>query len=98
MQNAKSNQLDNHFLIASPGLDDPLFSQSVTLICKHSELGSFGIIINQPITLSIAEVLDKLAIIDPFPTHLVDILSLNGGPVQPEQGFIIHDNSEKHWR
>ena len=47
--------LTNHFLIAMPSLSDPNFHQSVTLICAHDEQGCMGIVINQPLDMSLAE-------------------------------------------
>ena len=42
----RSAYLTNQFLIAMPGMDDPNFAQTVTLICEHSEQGALGIVIN----------------------------------------------------
>ena len=45
----ESSYLQSQLLIAMPGLDDPYFKQSVTLICQHSMEGGFGLTINKPI-------------------------------------------------
>ena len=34
---SKDGSLTNQLLVAMPGLDDPHFSQTVTLICEHGE-------------------------------------------------------------
>ena len=39
--------LDNHFLIAMPGMRDDRFARSVIYICAHSDEGAMGLIINQ---------------------------------------------------
>lgn len=97
------NYLKNQLLIAMPGLNDPYFKQSVTLICQHSEEGCFGLTINKPIEISIDEVFKQLNI-DSEKEASTKIISKNsnlsmpalrGGPVQIEQGFIIHDSSHK---
>lgn len=102
--------LQSQLLIAMPGLDDPYFKQSVTLICQHSEDGCFGLTINKPIEITVDEVLKQLEIESDQPvtdTAKVKYSQLNkslspksmhalrGGPVQIEQGFIIHDSKTK---
>lgn len=114
--NTVDNTIDNSYLqsqllIAMPGLDDPYFKQSVTLICQHNEDGCFGLTINKPIEITIDEVLKQLEIDSDQPvtnaaktkyTQLSKSASpksmpaLRGGPVQIEQGFVIHD-SESKW-
>jgi len=85
-----NHYLNNHFLIAMPALDDPNFFHSVTYICEHNEQGAMGIVINNPLDISISDVL----------THMDmsvndQMLSKNpvyfGGPVQPDRGFVIHE-------
>lgn len=105
------NYLQNQLLVAMPGLNDPYFKQSVTLICQHNEEGCFGLTINKPIEISVDEVLKQLNLntetsnssdrigitVDTETTHIQRSKSaLRGGPVQIEQGFIIHD-SKKQW-
>lgn len=97
------NYLKNQLLIAMPGLNDPYFKQSVTLICQHSEEGCFGLTINKPIEISIDEVFKQLNIDSEKEASTKNISknsnlsmpALRGGPVQIEQGFIIHDSSHK---
>jgi len=96
------NYLKSQLLIAMPSLQDPYFKQSVTLICQHSSEGCFGLTINKPSNVTIDEVLkqleidskDKSSVEDNHSTILMP--ALRGGPVQVEQGFIIHD-SDKSW-
>ena len=83
--------LANHFLIAMPGLDDENFGHSVTLICHHDEEGAMGIVINQALDLTVAELFsnaglatDKLL----HPSHSV----WHGGPVRQEHLFVLHDS------
>lgn len=97
-QATKSNQNDSYLqsqlLIAMPSLGDPYFEHSVTLICQHNKDGCFGLTINRPIDITIDELLDQLEI----PTEKLtskDMPALRGGPVQIEQGFVIHDTDRK---
>ena len=41
--------LQHHFLIAMPALQDPLFRRSVVYICEYNDDGAMGIIINKPL-------------------------------------------------
>ncbi len=87
--------LRNHLLIAMPGMGDPNFEHSVSLVCQHDEYGAFGITINRPLELTIGELLSQLEIEVNVP-HIAGQLALSGGPVQPEQGFVLHDG-ERNW-
>lgn len=86
----KQHFMQSQFLIAMPNLSDPYFDHSVTLICQHTDEGSFGLTINRPIQLTVKELFSQLNI--PIKDESIgEIKALSGGPVQPEQGFIIHD-------
>ncbi len=54
--------LNNQFLVAMPSLADPNFSQSVTLVCEHTDRGALGIVINRPLEMKMSEVLEQLAL------------------------------------
>lgn len=41
--------LQHHFLIAMPALQDPIFRRSVVYICEHNQDGAMGIIVNKPL-------------------------------------------------
>lgn len=81
--------LTNQFLIAMPTLADANFSQTVTLICEHNEQGALGLIINRPMRMRLNDVFEQLELgAAPFAAH--DQPILQGGPVQPDRGFVIH--------
>jgi putative transcriptional regulator len=82
--------LANHFLIAMPGLADPNFARSVTLICEHSEQGAMGIVINRPTDLRLRDILEQLDI-PSNKTRLADLPVFLGGPVQGNRGFVVHE-------
>ena len=88
------SNLRNHFLIAMPGMGDPTFEHTVTLVCQHDEYGAFGITINRPIELTVGELFSQLAIAV-NDAHIAGQLALSGGPVQAEQGFVLHDGSRQ---
>ncbi|QBH95417.1 YqgE/AlgH family protein [Limnobaculum zhutongyuii] len=90
--------LQHHFLIAMPTLEDPCFNHSVVYICEHNRNGTMGLVINKPLgELTVEEVLTKL---DIYPTPKVSSIHLNnpvldGGPLADDRGFILHTPRQK---
>lgn len=81
--------LENQMLIAMPGMADPNFERSVTLMCQHSEQGAVGITINRGSEFNLGEVFDQLKI--PCEDQQMRGRSvLEGGPVSPDRGFVLH--------
>lgn len=81
----------NQLLIAMPAMRDPHFTHTVTLVCQHDEEGAFGITINRPTDLQLSTLLDQLEIEINDPV-LAKRPVLSGGPVQSDQGFVLHDS------
>ncbi len=82
--------LTHHFLIAMPGLDDRTFSKSVVYMCEHSDRGALGLVINKPSDITLKSLFDKVEL----PLHRSDLaqaLVFQGGPVQTERGFVLHE-------
>lgn len=88
--------LGNHFLIAVPGMNDPNFSRSVTLVCQHSTEGAMGLVLNRHSDYRVGDVLDQMNI-RTDDAMLAASPVLIGGPVQPERGFVLHDADEAEW-
>ena len=82
--------LANQLLIAMPGMADPNFSSTVTLICEHNDEGALGIVINRPLNLKLSGLFEQLELSDADP-NAGEIPVLMGGPVGPERGFVLHD-------
>jgi putative transcriptional regulator len=80
---------NNHLLVAMPSLADPNFSHSVTLICEHNERGALGIVVNRPLEMRLAEVLEQLSL-ETDDARLREMPVLAGGPVQRDRGFVLH--------
>jgi putative transcriptional regulator len=95
VQASTSDSLRDHFLLAMPGLDAGLFSGSITYICEHGEAGAMGLVINQPLDLSLVEIFDHLGIA--VAPNFVDRTVLAGGPVQVDHGFVLHPADEDSW-
>ena len=69
-------------LLSEPFMGDYYFGRSVVLLAEHNEEGSFGIVLNKPIT-------------DPFNEIVKDFPDFDGqlfvgGPVETESLFFIH--------
>ncbi len=84
--------LANHLLIAMPGMADPNFSSTVTLICEHNDDGALGIVINRPLTLKLGGLFEQLELTE-ADAKAADHPVLMGGPVGPERGFVLHQPS-----
>lgn len=72
-----------------PDMADPNFSRSVTLLCQHNEEGAIGITINRESGLTLGDLLFQLEI----PCENQEVAAkavLEGGPVSPNHGFIVH--------
>lgn len=81
--------LTNQLLIAMPGMLDPNFSTTVTLICEHNDDGALGIVINRPTTLNVGGLFEQLAVDDGDAGAAANPV-LSGGPVGTERGFVLH--------
>ncbi len=82
--------LTHHFLIAMPGLDDEAFARSVVYMCEHSDRGALGLVINKPSDINLQGLFDKVAL--PLRRNdLTESLVFQGGPVQTERGFVLHE-------
>ena len=81
--------LTNQFLIAMPGMADPNFAQTVTLVCEHNAQGALGIVINRPLAMTLGDVFAQLGL-DATQSKVSGDPVLHGGPVQTDRGFVLH--------
>ncbi len=80
--------LAGRLLLAMPGMGDPRFDHAVIAMCKHDANGAFGIGIGEAREgITLHAMFDELKI-----PHgdLPDGKVLNGGPVEPSRGFVLH--------
>ena len=91
----ESTCLTGQLLVAMPGLLDPNFSGTLSLICEHNKDGAIGFIINQPLNIGLKAVLEQtgLAVDDSVEDQPV----LSGGPVSVERGFVMHRPGQQTW-
>lgn len=85
-----SINLTNHFLIAMPGLQDAIFGKSVVYVCEHTSQGALGLVINKPSDIRLKGLFSKVDLPLQRP-DLAESAVLQGGPVQTERGFVLHE-------
>ena len=87
----QSNTLEvsrGDILVAEPFLNDSYFERGVVLMIDHNDKdGSFGIMLNKRLRLSINEMIKN------FPQFDADVFL--GGPVNTDQVFFIHTLGDK---
>ncbi len=83
-----NHPLSHHLLVAMPLLQDAFFARSVVYIVQHDDDGAMGVIINKPVAMTLAELMQNLDIrltVEATAPPLVF-----GGPVMRERGFVLH--------
>jgi putative transcriptional regulator len=80
------------FLIAMPQLGDPNFHRSVILMIEHGDNGAMGLVVNRTSNLTLRDLAkgQEIKVARPIETQPVMV----GGPVEPQRGFILHDNGQ----
>jgi putative transcriptional regulator len=73
------------FLLSMPQLTDPNFNRTVVLLCKHSEEGAFGLVINRPLLTSGTVTVN----LDPPVSTDRELQIWVGGPVEPYRSWIL---------
>ena len=87
--NQQAASLVDKCLIATPAIKDPIFASSLVYMCEHSEQGSMGLVVNHETSQVLGDIFAQLDIscdneaICQQPVYI-------GGPVQLEQGFVLH--------
>ncbi|MEI6531340.1 MAG: YqgE/AlgH family protein [Chlamydiota bacterium] len=77
------------FLVASPEIDSGVFNRAVIIVCEHCSAGSFGLMINKRLDLSLPE-----GIINVKGLVNQKIAICAGGPLQTNQMMLLHDYSK----
>lgn len=88
LSSTSGDNLRNHFLVAMPGLSDPLFSNSITYICDHSADGAMGLVVNRAMDLHLSDVFEQMSLHYKAEHGRAPILA--GGPVNTQRGFVLH--------
>ncbi|MEW5248567.1 YqgE/AlgH family protein [Microbulbifer discodermiae] len=80
--------LRGQFLLAMPGMQDPRFHQTIAFVCEHNPEGAMAIVVNTPSKVTWGQVFAQLSLEDS--SLRGDEVVMLGGPVSPEQGFVLH--------
>ena len=88
----QSINLTDHFLIAMPSMADPYFAKSLVYIAEHNEQGALGLVVNRPLELNLATLLERISIsfAPEDMAYLCGQPVFFGGPVQTDRGFVLH--------
>ena len=73
-------------LVASPQLNDPFFSRTVVLLCRHESDGAMGVVINRSTDVQLDAVLEELDV--ELPADVIKTV-MWGGPVEPSRGTLV---------
>lgn len=77
------------FLISMPKLHGSMFGNCVIYLWSHDDQGAQGLVVNQVHDLTLIKLLHQLDL----PTQITtDAPVADGGPVEPQRGFILHTN------
>ncbi|MDQ0037682.1 putative transcriptional regulator [Variovorax boronicumulans] len=71
-------------------MEDKTFNRSVVYLCEHSERGALGLVINKPSDINLKVLFEKIELHLSRP-ELGDSPVFQGGPVQTERGFVLHE-------
>jgi len=76
-------------LIASPDIDSGLLFRSIILLCDHSPAGSFGLVINKPLSMELPQEVLKL---EEMTNPNLELRI--GGVIQQNQLMLLHGFNE----
>ena len=95
MKNHTPTYLSHHFLIAMPHMADPNFARTLTYVVEHTANGAMGLVINNPLTLSLADILEQLRPDQPASALCQHVPIYAGGPVMTDRGFVLHPSGSQ---
>jgi putative transcriptional regulator len=89
---ASGLNLTNHFLIAMPSMQDPVFGGTVVYVCEHNDKGVLGVVINKPTDMTMDVLFDRidLKLSEGLKSTVSSAPIMFGGPVQDDRGFVLH--------
>ena len=88
--------LANHFLIATPGMADTRFSETVVYLLEHTPERAMGVVINRPTELTLEKLFERvdmkleIALLGAQPVCY-------GGPMATDRGFVLHDQHDAEY-
>jgi len=86
-----ANSFTNHFLVAlnGVGLAADYFCDSISLLVDHNQAGAFGLVINRPLPMTLAELLPGFENQTACPVF-------EGGPVERDRLFFLHSAERQY--
>lgn len=90
--------LANHFLIAMPSMQDPVFGGTVVYVCEHNDKGVLGVVINKPTDMTMDVLFERidLKLSEGLRSSVSSAPIMFGGPVQDDRGFVLHTPSGRY--
>jgi putative transcriptional regulator len=85
MVTGRSSSLAPALLLSMPQLIDPNFHKTVVLLCKHSDDGAFGLVVNRPLLTSGRVVVN----LEPPVATDRELHVWIGGPVDPHRSWML---------
>ena len=87
----KHRYLKGNIICALPQLNDIFFSKSIIYLTHHNKDGAVGIVLNHKIMkIKAAQIFQKLNIANVSKNVETDFLFHIGGPINQNNGFILH--------
>lgn len=78
---APGGVLGGRLVVATPQLADPNFSRTVVLVLEHDEPGAVGVVLNRPLHVPAAEILQRWG---ELAAGAPPAVVFSGGPVSPD--------------
>lgn len=72
-------------LLAMPQMQDPNFSRSVVLLCRHEDDGAMGLIVNRRTGTRVT----SITVLEPPPVRDNGLEVWIGGPVDPQRAWLL---------
>ena len=88
-----SQSLAPAFLLSMPQLMDPNFNRTVVLLCKHSDEGAFGLVVNRPLVTSGRVVVN----LEPAPASGVGAASLRAAQRERKEETVWTERELQVW-
>lgn len=86
---AQDRPAAGQLLVASESMGDPRFRETVIYMLEHDANGALGLVVNRPLgRVPVAALMARLGL-DPEQAR-GEIALIQGGPVDPGRGFILH--------
>ena len=82
--------LSNQFLVATPGMQDDVFTKSVVYLYQQNDEGTVGFIVNKPLQVKAENILPQLSL-NLYEDQMKDLPIFLGGPFSPDQGLVIYE-------